>query len=202
MSDQDTLPVVAVISHGCVSVCVCVPLDTFRSKSALKMQGSGTLGRTDSVLTTASSAASLTSMGSLSSMPSSLSRTPSVTFNLPSLSRTPSVTFNLPGRTTPGAADNTTAAAAAGRAAAAREEVQKATPFASLGAAQAVAHHQQQEGGVEAAGTRKEPELVGFVLLDPLWEENEEVGYVSSIVRMKRTAHQGARVMQGFRQVL
>lgn len=35
------------------------------------------------------------------------------------------------------------------------------------------------------------PELIGFVLLDPLWEEGEEIGYVSSICRMKRNAHQG-----------
>ena len=37
------------------------------------------------------------------------------------------------------------------------------------------------------------PELVGFVLLDPLWEGGSEMGYVSSICRMKRTAHQGER---------
>lgn len=29
------------------------------------------------------------------------------------------------------------------------------------------------------------------MLLDPLWEGGEELGYVSSIVRMKRSAHQG-----------
>lgn len=35
------------------------------------------------------------------------------------------------------------------------------------------------------------PQLLGFVLLDPLWEGGEQVGFVSSIVRMKRSAHQG-----------
>jgi hypothetical protein len=46
---------------------------------------------------------------------------------------------------------------------------------------------EEQEEPVEPA----DPELVGFVLLDPLWKDNEEIGYVSSICRMKRTAHQG-----------
>jgi hypothetical protein len=35
------------------------------------------------------------------------------------------------------------------------------------------------------------PELVGFVLLDPLWDEGQEVGYVASVMRMKRSAHTG-----------
>jgi hypothetical protein len=35
------------------------------------------------------------------------------------------------------------------------------------------------------------PELVGFVLLDPLWEGGQEVGYVASVMRMKRSAHAG-----------
>jgi hypothetical protein len=29
------------------------------------------------------------------------------------------------------------------------------------------------------------------VLLDPLWEGGEEVGYVTSMMRMKRSAHTG-----------
>lgn len=35
------------------------------------------------------------------------------------------------------------------------------------------------------------PELVGFMLLDPLWEQGQEVGYVASVMRMKRSAHTG-----------
>jgi hypothetical protein len=34
-------------------------------------------------------------------------------------------------------------------------------------------------------------QLLGFVLLDPLWENDAEIGYVSSICRMRRSAHQG-----------
>lgn len=41
------------------------------------------------------------------------------------------------------------------------------------------------------------PELVGFVLLDPLWEEGQEVGYVASVMRMKRSAHTGERGTAG-----
>jgi hypothetical protein len=51
-------------------------------------------------------------------------------------------------------------------------------------------------GAAGAAGGRYDidplkPDMLGFVLLDPVWENNHEVGYVSSICRMKRTAHQG-----------
>lgn len=118
----------------------------------------------------------------------------------PSLSRTPSVTFNLGGRTqvpaTTAAIDDPTTDAAVlvgapAAAAAVVAGVAKPTPFASLDAAQAVQQQQQDQAQPPAAGVRKEPELIGFVLLDPLWEEGQEVGYVSSIVRMRRNAHQG-----------
>jgi hypothetical protein len=59
-----------------------------------------------------------------------------------------------------------------------------------LDAAQAVQRQQEQQAEA-AAGKRKQPELIGFILLDPMWEGGEEVGYVSSIVRMKRSAHSG-----------
>jgi hypothetical protein len=64
------------------------------------------------------------------------------------------------------------------------------SPFAVAGAAAAAAAASVPEHHEEPA-VPAEPELVGFVLLDPLWESNEEIGYVSSICRMKRTAHQG-----------
>jgi hypothetical protein len=38
------------------------------------------------------------------------------------------------------------------------------------------------------------PELVGFVLLDPLWEGGEAVGYVTSMQRINRSAHSGEPV--------
>jgi hypothetical protein len=44
---------------------------------------------------------------------------------------------------------------------------------------------------VKAGGAVGGPELVGFVLLDPLCEAGEETGYVVSIQRMKRSAHAG-----------
>jgi hypothetical protein len=44
---------------------------------------------------------------------------------------------------------------------------------------------------VKAARAIGGPELVGFVLLDPLCEAGEETGYVVSIQRMKRSAHAG-----------
>jgi hypothetical protein len=42
-----------------------------------------------------------------------------------------------------------------------------------------------------ADGAVSGPELVGFVLLDPLCEAGEETGYVVSIQRMKSSAHAG-----------
>jgi hypothetical protein len=42
-----------------------------------------------------------------------------------------------------------------------------------------------------ADGAFSGPELVGFVLLDPLCEAGEETGYVVSIQRMKSSAHAG-----------
>jgi hypothetical protein len=77
-----------------------------------------------------------------------------------------------------------TAEAAAAAAAAASPS----TPFAAPEAA-AQAMPQQQHGAQPVAV--QEPQLVGFVLLDPLWEGGEPLGYVSSIVRMTRSAHQG-----------
>lgn len=47
------------------------------------------------------------------------------------------------------------------------------------------------QGLDKQAGGKGAPEVVGFVLLDPLWEHGEEVGYVTSIMRMKRSAHAG-----------
>jgi len=44
-----------------------------------------------------------------------------------------------------------------------------------------------------STGPLQQPQLVGFVLLDPLWEENEEIGYVASLMRMKKTAQSGGR---------
>lgn len=54
----------------------------------------------------------------------------------------------------------------------------------AAGCAEPGAQAQAQEGPVG-------PELVGFVLLDPLWEGGQEVGYVTSMMRMKRSAHTG-----------
>jgi hypothetical protein len=46
-------------------------------------------------------------------------------------------------------------------------------------------------GDASASAAAAGPELVGFVLLDPLWEGGQEVGYVTSMMRMKRSAHAG-----------
>lgn len=67
------------------------------------------------------------------------------------------------------------------------------TPFATATgavAAAAPAGAEQQESAEEGV-MRRDLELIGFVLLDPLWQANDEIGYVSSICRMKRSAHQG-----------
>lgn len=106
---------------------------------------------------------------------------------MPSLSHSPST--NSLNRSSPDASA-AAAAGAHGADAAGSRNVLRSTPFASADAADAV--QQQQEQQAEAvAGRRKQPELVAFILLDPMWENGEEVGYVSSIVRMKRSAHQG-----------
>jgi hypothetical protein len=47
-----------------------------------------------------------------------------------------------------------------------------------------------------AAAAGLGPELVGFVLLDPLWEQGQEVGYVASVQRMKGSAHPGEHPTQ------
>lgn len=46
-------------------------------------------------------------------------------------------------------------------------------------------------GALRPPADTTEPELVGFVLLDPLWQSAEEIGYVASLMRMKRSAHTG-----------
>jgi hypothetical protein len=87
--------------------------------------------------------------------------------------------------------------------------VLRSTPFGSASAAAAALQQQQQAEQLQqqqrddqqpatatavAGGSgRTQPELIGFILLDPLWEGGHEMGYVSSIVRMKRSAHQGGR---------
>lgn len=61
-------------------------------------------------------------------------------------------------------------------------------PAAAAEAAAAAVQSGQQERGREGSYTA---EVVGFVLLDPLWEGGVEVGYVTSMMRMKRSAHTG-----------
>lgn len=147
-------------------------LRSCRNKSGRSLTGQASgLSRSDSVLTTASSCASLASMTSLASMPSMTQRTPST------------AAINKPAGAAGAAGVDITPTA---EGAAGVRNVLKSTPFASPDAARAVQQEQQQQGG-----GRRQPELIGFVLLDPMWENNEAVGYVSSIVRMKRSAHQG-----------
>lgn len=156
-------------------------LHKHRNKSGRSLQGN--LCRSDSVLTSTSSCASLASLGSMNSLPS-LSHSPSTN----ALNRSPDASAATAAGA--GGGGSPQGGAEAADAPGSRNCVLRSTPFASPDAAQAV--QQQQEQQVEAAaGRRKQPELVAFILLDPMWENGEEVGYVSSIVRMKRSAHQG-----------
>ncbi|WIA39641.1 hypothetical protein OEZ86_005718 [Tetradesmus obliquus] len=150
-----------------------------KSRSSLAGAASGGLSRSNSVLTSASSIASqLSGLASLTGLASGSQP------NLPAAaaaaaagkgsSNSLSSEASLPSELTAAAAKETST-----------------SPFAAAGAAAAAAAAasvpEEQEEPAEPAA----PELVGFVLLDPLWQDNEEVGYVSSICRMKRTAHQG-----------
>jgi hypothetical protein len=142
-----------------------------KSRNSLNGTASGGLTRSNSVLTSASSIASQLS-------------------GLPSLTGLASGQLSSP---TPAAAAAGLGSTGSLSSEAAAAEV-SSSPFAVAEAAAAAAAAIVPEDGEEPAEPAG-PELVGFVLLDPLWESNEEIGYVSSICRMKRTAHQGKHTM-------